>query len=92
MDRAKVGVVKAKRKRPGRPPAGDAGEPIRGYPRLSLWMRPELKAQLTALSSMTRVPAWRIIDQALTAHIKALPAEDRQPLDSLAKRVVARQK
>jgi hypothetical protein len=76
----------------GRPPAGDAGEEVQSYPRLSLWMKPALKAQLTALSSMTGQPAWRIIDQALSQHIKALPAADRRALEGLAQRVEARNK
>lgn len=55
-------------------------------------MKPTLKAQLTALSSITGEPVWRIINRALTQHIKALPAEDRRALEGLASRVEARQK
>jgi hypothetical protein len=81
----------AKRKRPGRPPAGDAGEEVRGYPKLTVLMTPSMRAQLSALCSMTRKPAWRLIDQALAFYIKSLPAEDRRALEGLASRVEARQ-
>jgi predicted transcriptional regulator len=83
--------VKAKRKGRGRPPAGDTGEEVRGYPKMTVMMKPATKAQLKALSLMTRKPAWRILDQALADYVKALPAEDRRALESLAKRVEARQ-
>jgi hypothetical protein len=51
-----------------------------------------MRAQLSALCSMTRKPGWRLIDEALALYIKALPAEDRRALDGLASRVEARQK
>ena len=84
--------MSSKRRGPGRPPAGDAGEEVRGYAKMTVLMKPATKAQLTALCSLTGLPAWRIIDQALGEHVKNLPAEDRRALEGLAQRVEARNK
>ena len=84
--------MSTKRKGPGRPPAGDSGEEVRGYARMLILMKPATKAQVKTLCSFTGLPAWRVFEQALAAYIKSLPAEDRRVLEALAERIDAKQK
>ena len=80
----------AKRKRVGRPPSGAQGELVSHYPKLTISMAPETKAQLSALTTLTNKPAWRIVEEALRLYIEQMEGEDRHVLDVLAKRVRAR--
>ncbi len=77
-------------KRRGRAPAGKQGEYVSRYPNLSIQIEPSRKAQLSALSALTGLPAWRIVDQALELFMEKMPAEDQRALNVLAKRVQAR--
>ena len=77
-------------KRRGRAPAGKQGEYVSRYPNLNIQIEPSRKAQLSALSSLTGQPLWRIVDQALELFIEKMPVEDRRVLDVLARRVKAR--
>ena len=77
----------------GRPPAGDSGEKIsEDYVRVTIWMKPAMRAQMKALCSLTGIPGWRIVDRALAEYIKRQPAADRRALETLAERIEARQK
>ena len=53
-------------------------------------MAPETKAQLSALTTLTNKPAWRIVEEALRLYVEQMPGEDRHVLEVLAKRVRAR--
>ena len=69
-----------KRRRPGagRPPEGAAGEPVSGYPRVTVRLPPATKDTLSALSALRRVPVWKLIDLAVRAYVKTLPAAERR--------------
>jgi len=58
---------------------------------MTVLIKPVTRARVKALCSMTGLPAWRIVEQALVGYINNLPAEDRRALESLAKRITARQ-
>ena len=76
----------------GRPPAGDSGEKVSGYARMTIRMKPATKARVKALCTVTKLPAWRIVEQALAGYIDNLPAEDRRAFDTLARKIKTRQK
>lgn len=71
----------------GRPPAGDSGEMVSEYPKLTISMKTDTKAKLEALRSITREPAWKIIDAALEGYFKSLSPKDRKALETVAERV-----
>lgn len=59
-----------RKRKPGRPPsdAGPNGKPRKSseYPKMLLILRPETKELLEKLSQVSRRPAWRIVDEAVT--------------------------
>jgi hypothetical protein len=62
----------------GRPPEGAAGEPVSGYPRLTVRLPPATKHALEALGTLRRVPVWKLLDTAVNAYVEALPADERR--------------
>jgi hypothetical protein len=82
-----------KQKRTGRPPKGiDAqGQPFKmsEYPRLTIYMRPEVKARLDAAGQISNKTAWELIEQAVSEHLRAwerdLPKEQRALFEALSK-------
>lgn len=76
------------KKRMGRPPAGEGGEMVSEYPKLTISMKAETKARLEALRSITREPAWKIIDAALEEYFRALSSKDRKAIEAVADRVI----
>jgi predicted DNA-binding protein len=85
--------VEQKRKR-GRVPAGVGadGKPemVSRYPKLSISMKPETKARLEAASTLTGLPAWRIIDQAVGTYLESVSPEDRKAIEGMARRMEER--
>ncbi len=75
-----------KGKRPvGRPPAGlKAGERVKDYQRTTLWLPPDAKRQLDALSRLLGRPQWGIVVEALPALEKTLSAKQRAALRAMA--------
>jgi hypothetical protein len=73
-----------KRKKLGRPAAGDDGSKSSEYPTLTISMKPDTKARLESAREVCQVPAWRIVDEALTEYFNALPLKSRQAVHSLA--------
>lgn len=75
----------------GRRPSGVSpeGKPEKTseYPKLTIAMRPEAKARLDAVSTLLKLPAWRILDAALDRYLEAMPVEDRRIIDSMATRM-----
>jgi hypothetical protein len=75
----------------GRRPSGVSadGKPQKTseYPKLTIAMRPEVKARLEAASTLTKLPAWRIVDAALDHYLNAMPVEDRKAIDSMVSRM-----
>lgn len=82
-----------KRKR-GRVPVGVGpnGEPelTSKYPKLAISIRPAMKMRLDAASTLTRLPAWRIVDQALVKYLESISPEDRKAIESMARRIEER--
>ncbi len=78
----------------GRPPAGrgkDGGpEKVSRYPKLTISMKPETKARLEAYATLTRQPAWRIIEEALRSYLETIPADDKWAVEGMVKRMQAR--
>jgi hypothetical protein len=84
----------AKRK-PGRIPAGKVnsyGQPelVSKYPKLTISMTPGTKARLEGLSTLRGVPAWRIVDEALSKYMESVPLEDRKAVEGMARRIEER--
>lgn len=79
--------------KPGRPPSGtsETGRPekISDYPKLTITMKAATKAQLEAMRSMLGLPAWKIIEDALTSYFETLPAKDRKALAVVSERIKA---
>lgn len=69
----------------GRPPKD---EPlVSGYKKLTVYMEPVLKAQLHAASAIMNVPAWKIVNEAVSGYIERLPKADKEALGKLAERL-----
>jgi hypothetical protein len=60
------------------------------YPKMTISMRPGTKARLEAASTLTRLPAWRIIDRALEQYMETASPEDRKAIDGIADRMQTR--
>ncbi len=66
----------------GRPPAGlRPGERVSDYQRVTLWIPPDVKADLDRVSRLLGRPQWAVVVEALTAFQTALPAAARKALD-----------
>ena len=61
------------------------------YPKLTISMKPSTKARLEAYSTLSRMPAWRIVEDALKQYLEAIPADDKWAVEGMAKRIEARQ-
>jgi hypothetical protein len=90
-----MGRTPEKRK-PGRPPAGTGkdGKPemTSKYPKLSIAIRPSLKAALSAVATLESRPIWLIVEDSLKQYIAALPPEDRRMVEALARRAESKLK
>ena len=71
----------------GRPPAGlRPGERVSDYQRFTLWIPPDVKADLDRVSRLLGRPQWAVVVEALTAFQTALPAAARKALDVMKRR------
>ena len=78
------------RRRAGRPPAGAReGERVIDYPQLSIRVPVEMKARLTALSTVTGLAQWRVVVQAIDCYFEDLPAIDRERVDGLSAQMLS---
>lgn len=76
------------RRRAGRPPAGaKEGEKVRDYPQLSIRIPQELKARLSAMSTVTGLAQWRVIVAAINCFFNDLPETDQALIEGLSKRL-----
>lgn len=73
----------ARAQRLGRPPAGADGEKISEYAQICLRLPPPTKALLEAITGMTGMPVWRVLDKALAAYVRELPHDEQQVLSSV---------
>jgi hypothetical protein len=79
-------MSKATKRRPGpgRPPSGPTGERVSEYATLTVRLPADTRQQLHGLSVLKRVPVWRLVDQAVTALVATLPADERRLMAQLA--------
>ncbi len=74
-------------KRAGRPPSGPAGESVSAYPQLTIRIPKATKDQLHSLSTLRRVPIWRLVDDAVLAMIERLPESERKLVRQFSARI-----
>src|SRR5437899_1177961 len=81
------------KKRLGRPPAGlgKKGEPdkIKDYPRLSLTVRPAVKAKLDVVAALERRPTWKVVEDGIELYIAQMNPSDRRAVEAVGKRATA---
>ena len=76
-------VRTAKKKRIGRPPAGDRGEKVKDYPQLSVRLPRQVRDQLMALSRMRGQPQWRLSVESVECYLRDLSADERRQVQQL---------
>jgi hypothetical protein len=75
------------RKKPSRPrgrrPVGLHGEKVSEYPQVMIRLPHQTKTTLDALSGLTGMPIWRLVDQAVEVYVQALPEGERKLLSGV---------
>ena len=85
-----MNMTEAKRKRRGRPPAGQRpGDRVIDYPQLALRVPPIAFRRLKALARVERAPQWRMLAKVLEHYVRQLPDDQRALIDSLVRRAGA---
>ena len=75
-------TAKHTRRKVGRPPAGlQPGERVSDYKRITLWMPPEAKRELDAVSRFLGRPQWAVVVEAIAALQKSLSPAERKALE-----------
>ena len=74
-----------KKKRIGRPPAGDRGEKVKDYPQLSVRLPHGVRDQLMALSQLRGQPQWRLVVDSVECYLRDLDPDERRKLDHLVR-------
>lgn len=77
-------MAKTVERRPGRPPSGPAGERVSEYPSLTVRIPRVTHRQLHSLSALKHVPVWRLVDEAVSAYLAELPADERRLVSQFA--------
>ncbi len=67
-----------KARRAGRPPSGPRGEKVSEYPHVMIRLPHRTKDTLDALSGITGLPVWQLVDRAITAYVGQLPAAEQK--------------
>lgn len=67
-----------KPKRPGRPPTGANGERVSDYPHVMIRLPHATKDTLDALSGVTGVAVWQLVDRAVKSYVDQLPASEQK--------------
>lgn len=78
--------TKGGRPRPGRPPAGARGERVSDYAQITIRLPEGTKALLDAITGMTGLPAWRVLEEALEAYVRQLPDDEQRVLSGVRRR------
>lgn len=81
--------TKVKKLPTGRPRGGPRGTRVADLPKTTYQMFPETKARLRATAILTGTAEWRLVDEAVQAHMDALPPKERREVDRLARQLVA---
>lgn len=68
----------------GRPPSGPGGVKTSEYATLTVRLPATTRGQLHGLSVLRRTPIWQLVDQAVTALLATLPADERRLVTQLA--------
>lgn len=68
----------AKPRRPGRRPTGPGGTKVSEYPHVMIRLPHSTKDTLDALSGITGVPVWQLVDRAIIAYVRQLPAAEQR--------------
>ena len=58
------------------------------WPRLTVNLRPDIRATVDALGIITRKSNWEIIEAALSMYVAAMPDQDQQLVAAMAARSV----
>ncbi|HEX4346063.1 MAG TPA: hypothetical protein VHZ73_00735 [Vicinamibacterales bacterium] len=75
------------RRKAGRPPAGAReGEKVKDYPQLSIRLPLDVKRTLSALSTISARPQWRLVSEAIACYLAARPDAERRLVEDLVKR------
>lgn len=82
-----VDMPKSARRPVGRPPSGAAGERVSDFPRITVRLPRGTKDRLLALAAFRRAPAWKLMDDALTAYFRSLPDAERRVVAAFADRM-----
>ena len=75
---ADVTRVPAKPRRQGRPPSGKRGERVSDYPQVMIRLPQPTKDTLGALSAITGVPVWQLVNQAVAVYVNQLSSAERK--------------
>ena len=73
----------APRKKAGRRATGPGGTRVSDYPQVMIRLPRETKATLDALSGMSGIPVWKLIDQAVGVYLKQLPRAEQKLVGAL---------
>ena len=68
----------AKARRGGRRPSGPGGTKVSDYPHVLIRLPHATKDTLDALSGITGVPVWQLVDRAIHAFVRALPISEQK--------------
>ncbi len=56
------------------------------HPRVTVWIPPDIKADLDRMSRLLGRPLWAVVVEALTAFQRSLPEAERKALDVMKRR------
>ena len=65
-------------------------ETVSRLPKMTISMKRSTKARLEAYSTLSEMPAWKIVDEALKQFMETIPADDKWAVEGMAKRIEAR--
>lgn len=65
-------------RRAGRPPSGPGGAKVSDYPHVMIRLPQATKGTLDALSAITGVPMWQLVDRAVNYYVARLPAGEKK--------------
>ena len=67
-----------KPRKAGRRPTGPGGQRVSDYPHVMIRLPQQTKDNLDALSGITGVPVWQLVDRAILSYIRQLPPAEQK--------------